>query len=128
MHTQHKKEVIKAMKKKITIFILSAICLILAACGKKTNDYTVTVKNTEGKAVSGVILAVCDDSTCIPMTTDDKGSITFDGMGKEYVIHYLSAPEDYSFDLTKDYYIGKDGNTLELILENRKKLTKPILN
>ena len=117
------------MKKIIALVCIMALTVSsLAACGKKTNDYTVTVKNTEGKAVSGVILAVCDDSTCIPMTTDDKGSITFDGMGKEYVIHYLSAPEDYSFDLTKDYYIGKDGNTLELVLENRKKSPKPALN
>lgn len=61
--------------------------------------YCVYAFDTDGKPVQGVIIQLCDDSSCTLQSTDANGVAAFEGMAqKVYEIHVLKVPEGFRQD------------------------------
>lgn len=64
------------------------------AAGEAT--YRVVVTDSAGKAVPGAMLQMCDDATCLVLTTDETGAAAHTGAPYPYEIHVLRAPQGYA--------------------------------
>ncbi len=62
------------------------------------DGYVFCVTDQNGDPVEGVMLLVCDDSTCTPFESDADGMVKFDKPEANFKTHILSAPDGYSFD------------------------------
>lgn len=119
--------------KKIFALIL-ALCLVfcLCACGgevetkpntdnqtqneqptsskEETTKFEVTVTDSDGNAVKGVMVQLCKD-TCIPAVTDENGVATFNAeITDEHKLSVMSCPEGYEYTGDAEIYL-EDGDT-----------------
>jgi len=113
------------MKRIIGIFIvIFAMTAILAGCGKHISDkgkkYLFHVVDSEGNGISNVGLQICDDSLCRLETTDETGTVEFDGEPAVYEIHVLKYPEEFYYDSEKVYTTADTYEEVTFVLEDAK--------
>lgn len=122
------------MKKFLVLFAALCLLLCMTACGNSTTGNTepaetsavvetttaaatestpafeVTVVDSEGNPVSGVMLQVCKD-TCFPAVTDANGVASFNiEVTAEHKLSVLSCPEGYVYSGEAEVYL-EDGAT-----------------
>ncbi len=133
------------MKKLLAIILALGLILSLCACGTDSNGPTanepvnsqtqtdtetsskeetvskfeVTVTDTDGNAVKGVMVQLCKD-TCVPAMTDENGIATFTAeITDEHKLSVMSCPDGYEYTGEAEIYL-EDGDT-EYTLEISKK-------
>lgn len=79
-------------------------------------EYRVYVTDTDSKPVKGVMVQICDESTCRVENTDSDGLAVFDSKKNDYEVHLQGIPKGYSVtedipDLPKEY------SDLHIVLE-----------
>lgn len=79
--------------------------------------YTIHCVDQDGNPVQGVLLQICDDSTCQVVTTDTNGAYTL--MAKPYAweVHILKVPEGYTADTSNVSIMPIAGGTATFTLE-----------
>lgn len=116
------------MKKLLAILTAALMLLSLAACGQaepavnttapetsqvvtttaevEENKVSVTVKDSDGNPIKGVMLQICKD-TCVPMVTDENGVAVFNNMEAtaEHKLSVLSCPEGYVYNGEPEMYL-----------------------
>jgi len=79
--------------------------------------YCIYVFDTDGKPVQGVIIQLCDDSSCTLQPTDANGVAAFEGMAqKVYEIHVLKVPEGFRQD-EKSYQTLESYSDVSIFLD-----------
>lgn len=79
-------------------------------------DYLVRFTDAGGKGVPGVMLQVCDDSSCRVYTSDENGECRFTLSPFAYELHVLSVPEGFEADESV-YTAPANGGETEIILK-----------
>ena len=79
-----------------------------------TYCYVISVVDENGDPVTGVLLNVCDETTCTAGMVDSKGIYTFTGSLYPYSIHVLAVPEGYSFDTSAELIM--EGSELTIVI------------
>ncbi len=90
-----------------------------AAVDDGLSDYTLKCIDQDGNPVSGVMLQVCDDSTCQVFVSDDNGLYAFTAVPYAWEVHILKAPEGYTADTVEVMLAPVDGG--EMIFTLTKK-------
>ena len=80
--------------------------------------YLLHVMDQNGNPVSGMMVNFCTDTACVTCTSDENGTVTFDGAPDVYHVQMLKAPEGYSFDA--DFEMYTDSVYGEWVLRIRK--------
>ena len=66
--------------------------------------YTIRVVDESGNPVSGAMVNVCTDSTCMPGRTDENGELIYEDVLQNFHLQLLKLPEGYApIDRTEDY-------------------------
>ena len=65
-------------------------------CDGQEGKYAVTVLDADGQPVPGAMIQVCDDKTCMVLTTDENGAVEHAGAPYAYEIHVLKAPKGFA--------------------------------
>ena len=66
------------------------------ASANDAHAYRITVTDSDGAPVKGVMIQFCDETTCNMGKTDDNGTVSFDmPEGVVYEVHVLKVPEGY---------------------------------
>lgn len=78
--------------------------------------YTLKCVDQDGNPVAGVMLQVCDDSTCVVYTSDENGVYEFTGAPYAWEVHVLKAPEGYVADSTEVVKTSEEGGELVFTL------------
>ena len=52
--------------------------------------------DADGQPVPGAMIQVCDDKTCMVLTTDENGAVEHAGAPYAYEIHVLKAPKGFA--------------------------------
>lgn len=81
--------------------------------------YSVSFTDQNGDAVSGVMLQVCNDSTCRVFTSDKHGLCSFALPPYAYEMHILSLPEGYEGDTESITIAPLNGGELEFKLTKK---------
>lgn len=112
------------MKKLLSICLLLSLALGLSACapGGETNapaTYTVTVLDSEGQPVAGVLVQLCKDEACfVPKKTDANGQMTFTLKAGEAIADYrvtlVGMPEGQSAAAEYTFEAGQTALTIQL--------------
>lgn len=132
--------------KKLLALIL-ALCMVFALCACGSNDtptvtpdnqeqssqtetsskeettpkFEVTVTDTDGNAVKGVMVQICKDA-CVPAVTDENGVATFNvEITDGYKLSLMSCPEGYETEYVGENYIYLEEGSTEYTLEITKK-------
>ncbi len=119
---------ISVISLKRACILFAVLLLALAGCGtgvsagdgtdseKKDDGYTITVTDSKRNPIENVTVTVCDDSTCIPHTTDKNGVINFTAKEYPYILHVIKAPEGFANDPEEDFTFpeGKKKVTIQL--------------
>ncbi len=82
-----------------------------------TPKFEVTVTDTEGNVVKGVMVQLCKD-TCVPAMTDDNGVATFNvEITDGYKLSVMSCPDGYEYTGEAEIYLedGDTSYTLEIV-------------
>ena len=61
-------------------------------------EYVFKCVDADGNPVEGVMLQICDESTCQVLITDASGSCTMSAAPYEWEVHILMAPAGYFAD------------------------------
>lgn len=128
------------MKKFLTLILSVSMLFCLSACGNNAEDKTdtdvkpqssqsdtssqeestpkfeVTVTDSEGNAVKGVMVQLCKD-TCVPAMTDENGIAIFSvEITDGYKLSVMSCPDGYEYTGEAEIYLeeGETSYTLEL--------------
>lgn len=80
--------------------------------------YVITVTDEQGKPVEGVMLQICDESTCQMSKTGKDGKVIHAGAPYAYEIHVLKAPEGYAKH-TEIYTMPLEGGELTIKLKKQ---------
>lgn len=113
------------MKKlrKYTICLLLFALLFCVGCAAPAGDgnaaYTVEFIDQNGSGVEGVTLQVCNDSSCMLYSSDEKGLCSFELPAGEYELHILKLPEGYDGNTDEVKTIGKEGGNVNFQLEKK---------
>ena len=75
-------------------------------------DYAITFIDQHGEPVEGVIANICDENTCMPMTSDAYGQVTFQNAPYAYDVHVIRVPEGYELDMTQAWKTPAAGGDL----------------
>jgi len=78
--------------------------------------YTLRFTDENGLPVSGVIANICDESTCLPLVSDEKGVIAFENVPYPYDIHVIRVPEGYIHDPDTAYLAPALGGEMQFTL------------
>ena len=78
--------------------------------------YTLRFCDQNGAPVAGVIANICDESTCLPVASDENGVVSFENVPYPYDIHILRVPEGYAFDTTQSFTAPVNGGEMKFIL------------
>ena len=111
MISVYRKEEREYMIKRYCCF-LAVILLtgLLTACARsvpkedeaaETEDrctYTVYAYDSNDKPLAGVFINFCTDDSCVPVTTDAKGTAVFTGAPDKYHVQIIKAPEGWQVD------------------------------
>ena len=79
-------------------------------------DYTLCFTNTLGNPIPGVIVTVCDETSCLPMTSDADGIISFTAAPYPYDIHIIQMPAGYTYDDMQDSKAPEAGGIMTFML------------
>ena len=72
------------------------------ASANDADAYRITVTDSDGAPVKGVMIQFCDETTCNMGKTDDNGTVSFDmPEGVVYEVHVLKVPEGYEKNADK---------------------------
>lgn len=80
------------------------------------SDYILRCVDQEGKPVAGVMLQVCDESTCQVLITDEDGTCEFTAAAYAWEVHILSSPAGYTADSTEVLLAPVEGGELVFTL------------
>ena len=80
--------------------------------------YIVHVIDQDGSPVRGVFVNFCTDTSCVPMESDESGTITFTGAPDVYHVQILVVPDGYSWDEGYEMYTPREYG--EWVLRIRK--------
>ena len=80
-------------------------------------EYCVTVTNAAGVPVAGVMLNVCDATSCRVLTTDGAGKAAFSGAPYAYKVQALLTPEEYQNNA--EFVLDAAGGEFALILKGK---------
>ncbi len=83
------------------------------------DGYVFCVTDQNGDPVEGVMLLVCDDSSCTPFESDADGMVKFDKPEANFKTHILSAPDGYSFDAGLEVETPLRGVPATIIIEKQ---------
>jgi len=78
--------------------------------------YTLLFRDQNGAPVAGVIANICDETTCMPMVSDENGLIQFENAPYPYDIHVIRVPEGYAFDLSQAFTAPEAGGEMQFTL------------
>lgn len=78
--------------------------------------YTLMFTDQHGAPVANVIANICDESTCLPMVSDENGVIAFENVPYPYDIHVIRVPEGYAFDLSQGFTAPEAGGEMQFTL------------
>lgn len=78
--------------------------------------YYLAFVDQNGDPVEGVMVNVCDDSSCTPMKSGANGVVGFAYPGFAYHIQVIKVPDGYDYDLTAETYIEADGGVTEFVV------------
>ena len=81
-----------------------------------TATYVLKCVDQDGNPVPGVMLQICDDSTCMVYTSDENGLYTFTGAAYAWEIHILRAPTGYTADTAEAVVAPAAGGEITLTL------------
>ena len=108
------------------IRVLAMVCVLAAmlfACaGKQPQEtlpqvYAVTVVDTEGTPIPGVMVQLCLDA-CYPAMTDDMGRAEFSVPTADYKVSLLTLPEGYGYsNETQEFSFEKGKFSLTITLK-----------
>lgn len=128
------------MKKILAIILAFGLIFCLCACGNNnetihdaeskpqdnkteisseqeaTAKFEVTVTDTDGNTVKGVMVQLCKD-TCVPAVTNEEGVATFNAeITDGYKLSVMSCPEGYEYTGDAEIYLdeGETSYTLEI--------------
>lgn len=59
-------------------------------------EYVVSCKDQDGNPVAGVMIQVCDETTCQVFVSDNEGNCAFTAEPKAWEIHVLMPPQGYT--------------------------------
>ncbi len=95
-----------------------------AATENKGDAYVVTVVDTEGKPVAGVMLQLCklgEGGICMPSFTPSnaEGKVWFDLEKDSYKASIITMPAGYTYvdEAVKDFYFDGDSKELTIVLK-----------
>ena len=112
----------KKLRKYMILALLFALVLC-TGCAAATEDgnaaYTVSIVDQNGDGVEGVALQVCNESSCMLYTSDEKGVCSFELPEGEYEVHILKLPEGYEGDTSEVKTIGRASGELSFQLEKK---------
>ena len=80
--------------------------------------YILHTADQNGDPVPGVYINFCTDASCIMRQSDERGTVTFDGIPDRYHVQILKVPDGYSFD--QDFELYTDAVYGEWLLRIRK--------
>ena len=125
------------MKRMITLLIAMLMAFSLAACSgtggsaekssTKQNAaeqsdssegtlYTVTVKDQDGKGISGCVVNFCNAESCSPVTKDENGVYSYTGQPYAYHIQIVKVPDDFQYDTSKEYTAEAAGGNIDVVI------------
>lgn len=78
--------------------------------------YTLVFTDQFGAPIPGMIVNVCSDTFCMPMTTDENGAVSFENAPYAYEIHVLKAPESYVYDPAEAFVAPIAGGEISFVL------------
>ena len=82
-------------------------------------EYTLLFVDALNSPVAGVTVTVCDETTCIPMTSDENGSISFTAAPYPYEIHILKLPEGYAYEEGENNKAPESGGSMTFVLSGK---------
>lgn len=82
----------------------------------ETAAYTLTFTDQHGAPVANVIANICDETSCMPLTSDENGVIAFENAPYPYDIHVIRVPDGYAFDLTQSFTAPETGGEMQFTL------------
>ena len=81
--------------------------------------FVVKVVDQDGNPVAGVVVQVCNDSTCVPMgSTDANGEAKRPSMNGSYAAKITELPDGYSVEDIDAYYDLVDGKVTITVTKN----------
>lgn len=80
------------------------------------SEYILHFVDQHGNPVSGVMVQVCDDSTCQLYPTNVTGTVSFTRVPYPYEIHVLMVPDGYTFDVSETFILPEEGGELTVEL------------
>ncbi|MCR5324145.1 MAG: hypothetical protein K6E85_12835 [Lachnospiraceae bacterium] len=80
-------------------------------------EYTFYANASDGEAIEGVIINMCTDEKCIPITTDANGMAVFSGPPDEYHVQIVRVPRKWKLSGGSEFYTGSVSQTFRLIFE-----------
>lgn len=80
------------------------------------DGYTVYVADDKGNPIEGVMVQICDDTTCQVFFTDDQGMVSCEAGADTYDVHILKVPDGY--EKPDDLFsVGKDQPSLSITVK-----------
>lgn len=79
--------------------------------------YTIKCVDTEGMPVAGVMLQICDETTCQVVVTDENGSCQMTTAPYAWEVHILKAPAGYSTEGVTDAVMPQNGGDVAFVLK-----------
>ena len=81
-----------------------------------TDGYRVYVSDEKGNPIEGVMVQICDDTTCQVFFTDDQGMVSCEAGADTYDVHILKVPDGY--EKPDDLFsVGKDQPSLSITVK-----------
>ncbi len=105
------------MRKKLVIWLVSAFLIALCGCGTKTTEeFTVTVSDSDGNALSDISVQFCDDQMCRVVKTDENGLANLGETEGSYSVHIIRVPDGYAADDT-EYELNEENRAISVVLD-----------
>lgn len=79
-------------------------------------QYAITVVDEAGNPVPGVMIQICDATTCQVVPTDAEGRLIHTGAPYAYEFHVLSVPAEFARD-AETYKLPEEGGSLTITLK-----------
>ncbi len=83
------------------------------------STYVIQCVDDDGQPVPGVMLQICDESTCQVVTTDENGSYTLTAAPYAWEVHILKAPAGYIADTANVAIMPVEGGVATFMLEKQ---------
>lgn len=111
-------------RKRAGAFVwLFLLALLLCGCdgGKKAAVYAFVFSDETGAKVPGVVISLCDDSTCATLTGDHEGRAVFTGKPYAYEVSVLKVPEGYDRGKVNAFVTEERGGEYTVLIPQSEK-------